>query len=750
MVKSPASAEPPEPHDPATIAEWVRRIAGNPDRRKRARLLTVLVRRTPTESDRVTAFQLLSRIATDGPRLALVYLSRLPGSLPPSLIALAVPLFGEEAVSSTARIAAAGRCLDAVADRSASVGPILTALTGGLSRIRVLERLIRLQSRVKSCQTLDKTINTTERKVQYPCMMCRKTFTRRQYIQHLWVQHRLTYQRGKRVEPQPFVEQAINAATRATTLAATNTVTQADDPSALDMAFAVSRLYYPDVPIHQVLQAILARSPADPAQLGRLLELAAEQQAGLCPVCLTTLPDRIPPLPPPLSLAGGRLAGDGYAVDIQTSRGTRSATIQTRTGEQLPAPVFPRWSGRILGLLIAFPLLLLAGVLAVLLPGDSRSLWIGTLGCVAAAWLGYFAARGLRQALPDPNTEAVRLAWETLVPGIGRRLPAVRFLIRLCRASLGEGDIPARAPTVWEMVEQSAILADKGGVYLQFLAAIRVLQVYDAAVQGRDRVSGLASLLDPFFQGEIAPIYAEATAESLLDPPGLLRNGERGRLAVLLLHSAFQVGFQPIDLDEIGSFLPWFRRLLGEADRQTLELLRIIWQDRSAQRTGSPAGKRSIFELARASPTESTAILAQFPDAWFVLETDPVHRAELGPIVLARSGLMLAGKRLTDPDEPIEQVSDEQGTWFLYFGKHQVRLRKKLPAALMSELRNGLRERFRLLNTHLDRTPTSAPTQRTTMILAPLVQTCPLCQTAAVVRTGTLGRKWADIIPTRG
>ncbi|MCZ2340896.1 MAG: hypothetical protein LC104_03765, partial [Bacteroidales bacterium] len=527
MTKSTASSDGPSPDEPALIGKWVNRLTRVTGKREQVKCLTMLARHVRSETGRLAVLEQLARREPNGARLALMFLSRLPERLPATLISQVIPLLQDDRISSTIRITAAGLCLEAVPDRAAHVQPILSAITHGLPRTQILERLIRLQKRVQNCQTLDQTIEQTEQQIHYRCSSCKRSFPRRQFIQHLWVQHRLTFQRGRILEPQPIVEQAINAASQSGAV---------DD---LDRAFALSRMYYPDVPIYQVLQAIAARSPADPSQLDRLREVAAAQAAGLCPICLTALPDPIPRLPPPLSLSAHRLAGDGYAVEVMMRNGVRSITIRTPTEEWFPSQSFSRWPGRTIGAMVATFILVIAIFFTLVIPGDSWALWVVACGMVGWAWLGYAAARWLVPALPEARAEAVRLAWEKFVPGIGRRPPAVRFLIRLCRSSLGEGHVRERVAVVGEMVEQAAILADKGPLYLQFLAAVRVLQVYDAAVLGRDRVSGLAALFEPIFRGEISPIFAEAVAELLLDPPGLLRHGERGRLAVLLLHSAF-------------------------------------------------------------------------------------------------------------------------------------------------------------------------------------------------------------------
>ncbi|MCZ2343995.1 MAG: hypothetical protein LC104_19690, partial [Bacteroidales bacterium] len=199
-------------------------------------------------------------------------------------------------------------------------------------------------------------------------------------------------------------------------------------------------------------------------------------------------------------------------------------------------------------------------------------------------------------------------------------------------------------------------------------------------------------------------------------------------------------------LHGIGPFLPWITRLLGEPDRQTLEAMHILWQESTGVRPGKSPLRRTIFDLARSAPTESALIQAQFPDAWFVLECDPANRAILGPVVVGPSGLTIAGKRLMDAAEPLEQVPDAQGRWCLFFGKHQIELRQKLPTAFLQELRRGLRDRLRIREEAIARAESTTFTPRTALLLAPLVQTCSLCQSAVIVRTGILGAAWTQFV----
>ena len=173
----------------------------------------------------------------------------------------------------------------------------------------------------------------------------------------------------------------------------------------------------------------------------------------------------------------------------------------------------------------------------------------------------YLSVRFLRKPLPDPSDRAVDVAWASLVPGIGRSPEAVRFLTRLCRASVGVGSVVNRGTEVFEVVEHSAVLADKGGPYVQLLAAARVLQVLDAARLGKERIAGLVGVFEPFLRGELPPTYVEAASEVLLSGEALPA-GDLGRLGIRLVGTAFELGLNPMDLVTVARFCPQFRRLL--------------------------------------------------------------------------------------------------------------------------------------------------------------------------------------------
>lgn len=717
---------------PASVDELLKKLAATPDRHAQHRLVGELARAAVVAKRVPAVFQQLAHAGTDGPRLALEFASRLPDPLPVDLMRAALPFLANKATPTPVRVLVAGKMLSALPDGPKTVTPVVRAVAGGLPRSRMLERMLQLQSRVEKCVTLDRMIEAAAHKVHLKCPKCPARLGRQDFISHLWHKHRLVYDQHKAHDARPLVEEAINAAAVATT------------PALIDQSYLTSAHYYPDADPVLTFQALAARGDGDPTQTDRLVERAAADHAGLCPVCLSAVPDPIPPLPPPASLAGGRLAADGYSVDVADTRLGRVVTIASPgaateiaadSGRRMPPRLYASFAG-LIGFAIA--------VVAVLAVPESKASPLAVAGLLTAvAFFIYLCVRFLRKPLADPTDRAVDVAWSSLAPGIGRSPEAIRFLTRLCRASIGAGSATNRGTAVFEVVEHSAVLADKGGAFVQLLATARVLQVLDAARMGKEKVSGLVGVFEPFLRGELSAVYAETASEVLLAGEATSA-GDLGRLGVSVVGLAFDYGLNPMDLVTVGRFCPQFRRVIFDARPDHLGQLYAVWRGRNSQPWDTVGRATTVFELAKESPAAGRRLLADEPDALLRLDFNPATEAVLGTVVLTSHGVSVGGYAVADPDAIIALVKSGSG-WRLQFGPHRLALEKKPPSEIADELHAWVRYRAEKLLPLAERQERRGPGPKAVGMLAPLAIDCPLCSTRSVLRTGRLGTPWQAI-----
>jgi predicted RNA-binding Zn-ribbon protein involved in translation (DUF1610 family) len=671
------------------VEEAVRQVVAAPDRAAQLRAMSALARAAAGQL--ASAFQLLHQSGSDGPRLALDFAARLPDPLPAGLIQAMHALLAGRAVPVPVRLSAAARLLAAVPDDAGAVTPVVQAVTEGLSRSRALERMIQLQCRVEKCQALDELIATAEREVQLRCPKCTVRLPRRELTAHLWQRHRLVFEKGEARDPRPLLDAAVTMAVGAA------------DPAAIDRTFLLTRHYYPDATPRQVLQALAARGGVGTEHL---LERAAEDDAGLCPVCLAAVADPVPPLPPPAVLSEGRFVADGYTVDVEDAPTGRFVTFATPHDEPTRDPdTGRRRHPRTLAVLVALPLFVLAVLGTLVVPARlANPVWLA-VWLALVGWLAYLAVRLSRKPLPDRTDRAADIIWVEAVPTVGRTPAAVRFLTRVCRASIGVGDPVERAATLFELSQHAAVLAPKSAGYLQLLAAVRVLEVFDIARLGRDKVLALLGVMEPFLRGELSPAYAEAVAEIVLED-GVLAPGDAERLGVLVLGAAFESELQPADLATIGRFCPWFRQLILGAQPTHLTQLAAVWRGRHSQPWSAVGDAVSVFELARESPAAARRLLADFPDLLLRIEASG---ATNDPVLLTVEGVRSFSGR----------TPARSANWLRY------RTEKLLPVAeSLGQKSSG---------------------KRVAEMLAPLAVTCPLCGAQSVLRTGRIGTPWGAL-----
>ncbi len=716
----------PESPLPSAAQLLIRQAEAATDRAGQLRALTQLTRANPRHGANI--YLHLAALRPDGPRLALEFVTRYAGKLSRELIRTALPALADKTIPIPVRVAAAGTMLDAVPDESRSVTPIVLAVTTGLPRSRVMERMLQLQSRVEKCEALDALIATSEGKVRLRCPRCPARLTRRDLIQHLWHQHRLVFEHGTARDPRTILDETITATAAST------------DPHEVDRTFLLTEYYYPDSSPQQVLQALAARSD-DAMPTERLLTVVADDHAGLCPVCLNAVPDPIPPLPPPAEVSDGRISADGYEASVEDAPLGRVFSVATPGETSLREPEDGRRrSPRLVATLFAFPLFLLAMVGAIAIPDRfANPIWLA-VWLSGVGWLAYVALRLVRKPLRDRTGRVIELAWQELAPGAGRTPEAVRFLTRLCRASLGARQATQRHHEVFELAQQSSVLGMKGGAFAQLHAAVRLLEVFDAAQLGREKMPGLVEVFAHFLRGDATLGYAEAVSEMLLTP-GVLAPGEARRLGVFVIEAAFMLGWLPSDLAMLGRFAPHFRTLLLNARPDYLGLLYAVWRGRDARPWSAAGDAATIFNLAAEAPAETRTILANDPDVVLRLYLPADVEAVLGTVLLTARGVTIADRSVNDPAAAIETQRTPSG-WRLQFGPHRFTLEGKLPDRAPDYLRAWVKLWAEKLSPAAQQTSGRGPGKRVVTMLAPLAVACPLCGMQSVVRTGRVGTPW--------
>ena len=671
-----------------------------------------------------------------GVTAALEFVAWLPDPIPATLAPLLLPLVRDDDYPLALRTAVAGRLLAIVPDDARSVTPIAQALTQGASKAATLDRLLDLERHVARCDVLDVLVESAEANTALRCPRCDERLTRFKLAAHLWTRHRLLVRDGLAVEPRAVLGTTIAAAARG------------GDPELLDESYAAHAAYYPREDRRLVFQALASQGPPDAAEVEQLLAAADADRAGLCPVCLNALPDPLPELPPEAACGAGRIAAEGYAVEVRDGPAGRAVEVtRPRNSAEAPPRAGPRLSPRRAGVTLALPVLLAGTLATLLLPSRVLSPLVPAAVTLLPTLLAYLVGRYARRPLPEATTQALAVAWSDLTPGIGRSPAAVRFLTRLCRLSLRRGDTVGRSPAVYELVEHAAVLADRGPAQMQLLAAVRVLQASDGAALGREKVAALAAVFRPFVAGELPPAYGEAAAELVLSLPET-RPGELARLGVLVLADAFDAGLTGSDLVTAARFLPHFRTVILGALPDHLRLLHGLHVRRVGRLWAKVGNASTVFEFAAASPTEGRKLLAAHPDTLLVLELDEATEAELGRVLLTACGLAVGPVVVADPDAVVEITPAGDGLWRLQLGANRLPLSRKLPDRLAGQLRAWLRFRDAVLMPLAER-PDAGTSPAAAHLLTPLVVTCPLCQTAAVHRRGRVGTPWLAIRPLR-
>lgn len=709
--------EPPVPR--LTLGDLANRVLEAADPAARVPLVAQLARGTRTAEQITGVAEHFLAAGPPGRRVLLEWVARVRADLPESVLDQLRPLLSDRKVPASVRILAAARALRSLPDKVEAVEPIARALTRGLSPLRRLERLRQLQHQTEKSRGLDLLIERREKRVKMDCPRCGVRLPRVGMIRHLWNSHGLMLEHGKIRSPHRTVEElhTEHAASHDTTV--------------LDRASLLS-----DPP---ALRAWVAAADTPAEDVATLLGAAADHRAGLCPGCFAELPAPLPPLPPPLTLAGGRLAGDGFLVEVGGASWFRTLTVASPTRIFRSGPDGRGALGRRGAATLAAAAVLLAAVAHGLFlrhPAVSHLPAVLVLALIAA--VVYAVVWYTRKPLPNPADRAVDAAWTILARRLVKANQAAEWLTRLCRVSPGRGDPVARAGVLKQVTDRAA----EGGTEadVQLLAAAGVLQVEDAARHGRDRVAGIAGVAAAGFRGDQPIGYAEYAAGCFLDLAPAPEPGDLARLRTLLLAAAFDAGLNPRNLIDLWAVAPALRRAMAVEPLHRLGLLHGVWTMRPARRWEQVAPAESVFDLCRTSPNISGRLLRDFPDLLLYHRPDPDTFDQLGPVLVCARGVVVGGQMVADPDADVKVVKGGRpGGYELVFGRHRLRLVHRPAGDFAGTVREWLRFRAWALLPLLDNYLAPGSRAVAARVLGPFERRCDHCAAVAAVAVGTVG-----------
>jgi hypothetical protein len=616
----------------------------------------------------------------------------------------AIPLLSDHQIPVATRVLATARLLQLLPDRPLIVRRLARALNAGLMPSSALDRLRQVQHQLLTHAALDALIEERERQVRLVCPLCRVRLPSIEWVKHLWHQHGLLFSRGRirRFEREIEEQQHQYLAT--------------GHAEVLDrLALMIGRVG---------LRRWITKGSPTPDELARLLAQATEDGKGLCPGCLTELPVAVPQVPEPLVLARGRLSGEGYLIEEERGGWFRRVSVRA-AGEYLhrgPRTLSPRGSAALVSLVVFF--------LAILMPT-----WWLSFCCVALALVVFGLAEWFVTS-DHPDDRVIDLAWSELVSGLRERSEATRWLLRLCRASLGHGDPRCRGNLLREIRHRAGRRATKDENELQLLAAASVLQIVDERQYGRDVVPGIALLAARGFRGELPASFSEYVVAVYLSADQSL--GERARLRVLLNAAAFEAGFVPQDLLNLWAGAPALGQCMAFEPPHQLALLFGLWQAREQRAWQTIAPAQTVFELAATAPHKAAQLLARLPDLLLVHVPPAKIEQLVGPLYICGRGIVIGDRCVADPQTRLALIEDDT---VLLLGRHSLKLPGQLPVEYLQVIRGFLQYRSQKLVGGLDGYFATGSARQAQRLLRPFAQTCPTCGVILTVRSGVFGRK---------
>jgi hypothetical protein len=665
--------------------------------------------------------------------LALLAIARLPPPIDPHLVQPLRALLLDRRLPPEAQQEALANAVRSAGPNSVLTAELLQKLVSGVGKARAIERLRQLEKRTGPLPAIDALCAQLEENLRMSCPRCSAELRRPQMIQHLWDEHRLVLD-GRRVrEPWAVIEDWLDdCRTR-------------PDPELLRRCRVVAEKTDGEEGLARLGRMMLARGLADAEASRALLGEARAQHAARCPWCYALVP--VPREAPPLALdtRPGRLSGGGYAVDV-SERGLYT-TLEVHTPDRLihrgPEPR-PRWTARGATLFLVGPLVLLALACAFFWPAG----WgppIAPVGPLLSVALGVYVMVRLTWRLRTPaDRRLLPYAWSVLAPKLHAEkfVPEdSAFLAGLARRTRpGQGG-RARQELLGELIRKTeqGVLSGEGSPWQ--LAALRRLQVEDAAAGGEDPVPLVAGQLARCFEGKLPLTFAQHLLEEW--ETDWWTKGSLARLRVLLCDRAFEAGFEVRNLLDAGQTAPALGAVLGAERPRALSALRLLWSLRPSRPWDRCGPAVTAFELA--ADAGRARLLAVHPDVLLYQEDGETLLAADGgagrmapaQVVLGVDGVWLQGVGFREPPRVVEVRGRPLGSE-LIMGESVFRSPADLEA-LARRMERWFRYAFHEFLPQLPKVETWQSPDRSAILRAWGAVPCPECHRHLLARVGEVG-----------
>lgn len=607
--------------------------------------------------------RVLSKIDVNSRRFGLEIAARLQ-PLPQLLVPSLVNLLRKSQYPGSLRIAVAANIINHLPATSPTIPKILAALERKVQPLQAVERLNRLLEQIPPHQQVIDRRNELQERSLSACPRCGVRLQQAAFIKHLWEEHQLRFDAGRVREPWQVIEDWVNQY-RAT-----------KQPHFLDRSCELAQLLSPTEGVSRVHRLLKGRS-TKPDEHVTLREIAAEQQASVCPNCFEIVPFQHATESTPVILAGGLLFGGNLRVEVSEGMIINWLKIEHDSKPIIDAPEPGQTlTRRGVILLFVLPLIFLATIFAFIPRIGNIPPIVPVSSLMFVAILMYIVIRMRWDHLDQPSDRAIDHTWNHFVPKLLNQAEVSTtdqlLLAGIAEASANHGDADHREETVRKALK----LATETPWADATVAGLHYLLLEDREESADD----VLLLADRFMDCCMGRSTWGAANRLFLKAKGdLTQQLRRSRLRILMLKSAFTAGLEPADLRGLGRLAYEVGGCYASEDIVGIARLRLLWiyrENRLWQRIGSAA---SVFDLAQ----YAQSYMQQRPD---LLLLQPSTNAEQSPILICEEGIIYRESLLSSLDDRIQVRSKTGGGYDLILNNQRYTF-KSNPTSLANRLK---------------------------------------------------------------